>query len=29
MVKQSFENLHASDAIKEEFIAKVNHIENR
>ena len=29
MVRQSFDGLHASDSIKEEFIAKINHIENR
>ena len=29
MVQQSFDSLHASDSIKEEFIAKINHIENR
>lgn len=29
MVCRSFDSLHTSDAIKEEFIAKINHIENR
>lgn len=29
MVCQSFDKLDASDSIKEEFISKINHIENR
>lgn len=29
MVYQAFESLNASDSIKDEFIAKINHIENR
>ena len=29
MVRQSFDSLHTSERVQEDFIAKINHIENR